>query len=60
MESYIFIIFNIAGGGLLAFFDDKLTTFRNKNDRFICNVNKNKIGFGSFEKDIGSTQNGHF
>ena len=28
------------GGGLLVFFDDELTTFRNKNDRFICNVKK--------------------
>jgi len=28
-------------GGLLVFFDDELTTFRNKNYRFICNV-KNK------------------
>ena len=25
-------------GGLLVFFDDELTTFRNKNNRFICNV----------------------
>ena len=44
-ESYIFIIyitFNIAGGGFYVFFDDKLTTFRNKDYRFICNVEKVK------------------
>jgi len=27
---------------MLAFFDDKLKTFRNKNQRFICNVEKIK------------------
>ena len=31
---------NITGGGLLVFFDDELTTFWNKNYRFICNVEK--------------------
>jgi len=36
------IIINITGGGILAFFDDVLTTFRNKNYRFICNVEKIK------------------
>ena len=47
-KSYIFIVditFNISGGGgLLVFFDDELTTFRNKNDRFICNVKKKLYG----------------
>jgi len=45
---------------LLVFFDDELTTVRNKNDKFICNVKKIKIGFMGCEKDIGSTQNGIF
>ncbi len=44
---------------MLVFFDDELTTFKNKNHRFICNVEK-KIGFMVCEKDIGSTQNGYF
>ena len=48
------------GGGLLVFLNDELTAFRNKNDRFICYVQKYKICFMSCEKDIGSTQNGHF
>ena len=46
-KSYIFIIyitFNITGGGLLVFFNDGLTTFRNKNYRFIFNIEKqNKL-----------------
>jgi len=33
---------------LLVFFDDELTTFRNKNYRFICNVKK------SFKKVLWS------
>ena len=41
------------------FFDDELTTFRNKNNRFICDVTK-KIGFLGSEKDIGSIKNGHY
>jgi len=28
------------GSGLLVLFDDELTTFRNKNDKFIFNVKK--------------------
>jgi len=43
--SYIFfynITFCITGGGMLAIFDDELTTFRNKNYRFIFNVKKIK------------------
>ena len=43
-ESYIFIVYTIfyikISGGLVVFFDDELTTFRNKNYRFICNVKK--------------------
>ena len=42
-ESYtfiVYIIFKISGGRLLVFFDDEQTTFRNKNDRFICTVIK--------------------
>ena len=36
---------------MLVFFDDELTTNRNKNDRFICYVKKIKLyGVG---KDIG-------
>ena len=31
-----------SGGDVLAFFNDELTTFRNKNARFICNVKKNE------------------
>ena len=34
---------------MLVFFDDELTTFRNKNYRFICNV-KNSCDFGSFDR----------
>ena len=36
----VYTIFSIIGCGLLVFFDDELTTFRNKNYRFICNVKK--------------------
>ena len=39
------------GRGLLVLFDDELTTFRNKNDKFIFNV---KINLYGCEK--GSTQ----
>ena len=39
--------------GLLVFFDDELTSFSNKNDRFICNVKKIKKSFMECE-------NGHF
>ena len=63
-ESYIFIVYTIfyikISGGLLVFFDDELTTFRNKNYRFICNVKKSKKSFMECEKDIGSMKNGHF
>ena len=45
---------------MLVFFDDGLTTLRNRNNSFICNDKKNKKGFRGCEKDIGSTQNGHF
>jgi hypothetical protein len=34
------------------FFDDELTTFRNKHNRFICNVEKNEKGLMGCEKDI--------
>ena len=47
------ITFNIAHGGLLEFFDDELTTFRNKNYRFIFNIEKNKIIFKGCKQDIG-------
>ena len=30
------------GGGLLVFFDNELTTFRNKNYSLICKVKKSK------------------
>ena len=43
---------------MLVFFDDELTTFRNKNDRFICNVKKVKKRFMECERDIGSLKNG--
>ena len=36
----VYILFNITGGGLLALFDDELTTFWNNNYRFICIVGK--------------------
>ena len=49
-----------SGGDVLAFFNDELTTFRNKNARFICNVKKIKIGFMQCKKDVGSTQNDQF
>ena len=39
-----------SGGDVLAFFNDELTTFRNKNARFICNVKKIKIGFMQCKK----------
>ena len=45
MERYIFFVYitlNISGGGLLVFLDDELTTFRNKNYRFILNVEQIK------------------
>ena len=35
---------------MLAFFDDKLKTFRNKNQRFICNVEKIKEAFRVVKK----------
>ena len=51
---YIFIVYitlNInCSGGLLVFFDDELTTSRNKNDRFICNVKENKKDLWSVKK----------
>ena len=51
--SYIFIVyvtFNITGGGgLLVFFDNDLTTFKNRNYRFICKVEKN---YRKIEKKI--------
>ena len=34
----VYITFNITGGRLSVFFDYELTTFRNKNYRFIFNV----------------------
>ena len=34
------LLFNITGGGLLIFFNDELTTFRNENYIFTCNVEK--------------------
>ena len=40
-ESYIFIVytmFNINWHGLLAFFDDELTTFRNENYSFLIQI----------------------
>ena len=43
MERYIFFVYitlNISGGGLLVFLDDELTTLRNKNYWFICDVKK--------------------
>ena len=40
--SIVYIKFNKTGDGLLVFFDDELTTFRNKNESFICHVKKNK------------------
>ena len=52
------ITFNIARGGLLVFLDDELTIFRNIYIYLKCW--KNKIGLMDCEKDIGSTQNGHF
>ena len=47
--TYIYCL-HYTSGGLLVFFDDELTTFRNKNDRFICNDKKYKIGFMGCEK----------
>ena len=38
---------------IVSFFDDEKTTLRNKN--YV-----KKIGFMGCEKDVGSTQNGHF
>ena len=52
-ESYILIVyitFNITGGGLLVFFNAKLTFFRNKNYRFICNVEKIKLALRVLKK----------
>ena len=52
-------MFNIIS--ILVFFDDELTTFRNKNYRFICNVEKNvKKLYGVWKRYIGSKQNGNF
>ena len=34
----VYITFNITGGGLLVFFDDELTAFRNKNFRLFIYV----------------------
>jgi len=36
LHIYFIITLNKAGGGLLVFFEDELTTFRNKNYKFIC------------------------
>ena len=38
-ENYIFIVYTIFKL-VVVFFDDELTTFRNKKYRFICNVKK--------------------
>ena len=42
MLHIVYITLNITGGGLLVFFDEEIITFRNKNYRFICNVEKIK------------------
>ena len=61
-ESFILfvnIIFNI-NCGLLVFFDDELTSLRNKIYIFIVMLKKFKIGFMGCVKDNGSIQNEHF
>ena len=39
---------------MFVYFDDELTTFRDKKYRFICNVKKIKTSFMECERDIGS------
>ena len=40
----------LISGRLLVFFDDELTTFRNKNYGFICNVKKSKKALWSVKE----------